>query len=252
MKNLFKFGLLAFVLTFSGCQKDDDSGNNLPGNNLNTGSSARDILSAERFGKMVIEVHYASGFTPDAGVLNDLKTFIDTYANKPDGIEIVPKQIETPATNSYSFSDVRDIENQNREVFNEPNTLALYVFLSDKDFSENEGNQLTLGAAYQNTSLVIFQKTIRDNSNGFGASESLLTSTVLHHEIGHLMGLVDLGTSPQQSHEDEEHPKHCDVETCLMYWAVENQRAIGMIGGMNAPPDLDPFCKTDLKANGGK
>ena len=253
MKNLIKFGLLALVLSFYSCNKDDDSEGGLPGNNLNTGSSAHDILSADRFGKMTIEIQYPAGFAPASGVIAQMQSFLNTYCNKPDGIEIVPREITTPAGDSYDFSDIRAIEKDKREVFNSENNLALYIIFSDKEFSGNEGNQFTLGAAYQNTSTVIFLKTIRDNSGGLGApSEALLTSTVLHHELGHLMGLVNLGTSQQQDHEDTEHEKHCNDESCLMYWAVETQAALGMIGGMSGAPDFDAQCKADLKANGSK
>ncbi|MGB0175961.1 MAG: membrane metalloprotease [Owenweeksia sp.] len=253
MKNLIKFGLLALVLSFSSCNKDDDSDGGLPGNNLNTGSSARDILSAERFGKMTIEVQYPAGFAPAAGVISEMQLFLSRYCNKPDGIEIVPREITTPDGDSYDFDDIRAIEKSKREIFNSGNNLALYIFFSDKEFSGNEGNQFTLGAAYQNTSTVIFLKTIRDNIGGLGApSEALLTSTVLHHELGHLMGLVNLGTAQQQPHEDAEHEKHCNVESCLMYWAVESQAGLGMVGGMSSAPDFDAQCKADLKANGSK
>ncbi|HBF21303.1 MAG: peptidase [Owenweeksia sp.] len=253
MKNLIKLGLLAFVLSFSACKKDDDSDGGLPGNNLNTGASARDILSADRFGKITVEIQYPAGFAPDAGIITNLKNFISTYCHKPDGIEIVPVQITTPAAESYDFPDVREIEKNNRTVFNKENELALYLLFSDKEYSGNEGNQFTLGAAYQNTSTVIFMKTIRNNSGGFGQpSEVLLASTVLQHELGHLMGLVNLGADMQQDHEDKEHEKHCNEKSCLMYWAVETQAAMGNIVGMNTPPDLDAQCRADIRAKGGK
>ncbi|MEQ9261563.1 MAG: membrane metalloprotease [Owenweeksia sp.] len=252
MKNLFKLGLLAFVLSFSSCEKDNDSNGGIPGNDLNTGSSAHDILSADRFGKITIEVQYPAGFTPASGVIAGMEAFLNTHCNKPGGIEVVPVEINTPDGDSYDFTDIRNIENANRQIYNKENELALYVLFSDKEFSGNEGNQFTLGAAYQNTSTVIFLKTIRDNSGGLGPSEALLTSTVLHHELGHLMGLVNLGTPQQEDHEDKEHEKHCNVESCLMFWAVESQQIIGNMENLTSPPDFDAQCKADLKGNGGK
>jgi len=66
------------------------------------------------------------------------------------------------------------------------------------------------------------------------------------------MGLVNLGADMQQDHEDKEHEKHCNEKSCLMYWAVETQAAMGNIVGMNTPPDLDAQCRADIRAKGGK
>ena len=43
--------------------------------------------------------------------------------------------------------------------------------------------------------MVIFGKTIHDNSGALGqTSRTKLESTVLDHEFGHILGLVDIGS----------------------------------------------------------
>ena len=56
----------------------------------------------------------------------------------------------------------------------------------------------------------------------------------------------------QENHEDTEHPKHCNDEDCLMYWAAETGAGITNMANMNSAPVLDSQCLADLKANGGK
>ena len=40
------------------------------------------------------------------------------------------------------------------------------------------------------------------------------------HEIGHLMGLVNLGTPMVVNHEDPTHAYHCNDRNCAMYFSL--------------------------------
>ncbi len=114
------------------------------------------------------------------------------------------------------------------------------------------GSANTLGIAYRNTSIALFGKTIHDNSGGVGqTSRTKLEATVLEHEIGHLLGLVDLGSSMQVDHKDSSNGNHCNNKNCLMYYASETTDILGFII-TGSIPQLDTNCKADLKANGGK
>ena len=61
-----------------------------------------------------------------------------------------------------------------------------------------------------------------------------------------------MGTALQSAHEDPAHPKHCDVEDCLMYWAAETDSGLDNLMGNSSAPQLDSQCIADLQANGGK
>lgn len=78
-------------------------------------------------------------------------------------------------------------------------------------------------------------------------SRQQLFTTLLQHEFGHLLGLVDQGSPMQHSHRDTDNGAHCDNRSCLMYYAVETDAASAAI-----TPLLDAACRADLKANGGK
>lgn len=126
------------------------------------------------------------------------------------------------------------------------------LFIDGKS-STDEGNNAVLGTAYWNTSFVIFQETVVNFSNSpFEPNRSLLETTVITHELGHILGLTNLGSPLQSDHEDEEHPKHCDVETCLMFWSAETGAGITNMARMSNAPQLDAQCIADLQANGGK
>ena len=110
-----------------------------------------------------------------------------------------------------------------------------------------------MGVAYRNTSFVVFEETVqRFSGQPLAPSTTVLETTVLNHEFGHLLGLVNAGTTPQTDHQDVEHGRHCTTEDCLMFWTAETGEGLlnSISGGVI--PSLDPLCIQDLQANGGK
>src|SRR5207237_5065751 len=105
---------------------------------------------------------------------------------------------------------------------------------------------------YRNTSIALFGKTIHDNSGAVGqSSRTKLEATVLEHEIGHLLGLTDVGSPMQTPHKDATHGNHCDNSNCLMYYAAETTDVLGFLITGNIPSP-DAHCIADMHANGWK
>lgn len=253
LKYLLFFTLLVANLN---CSKDDkaseENGINTSGNKKSTGSSARGFLAADKYQSLVVEVSYVENFRPNVQTLINLKQFLETLANKPNGITIVEKQIPTPNKSVFSINDITEIENANRSKYNDTGILAVHILyingISDSDTSSSK----TLGSAYFNTSIVIYEQNIKDLSDELNEPNRVdLETTVLFHEFGHLLGLVDLGSPMQNNHLDTEHDKHCNNESCLMFWKVENSGVLQMMTSGNVP-QFDANCLLDLKANGGK
>lgn len=244
--------LLAFILlAASGCKKADTI-TNLPSindaNNKVVGASANDLLTSANFSSVKIEIQYMPGFQPDAAAINNLSTFLNSLINKPGGISIIQTQIGAGGKSVYTSNDIATIEKNNRTVYTTGNQLGVYLLYTDGNFSE--GN--VLGLAYRNTSMSLLGKTIHDNSGAVGqTSRTKLESTVLNHEFGHILGLVDLGSAMQSNHKDGAHGNHCNNNNCLMYYASETTDILGILITGNIPP-LDANCKADLTGNGGK
>jgi len=91
-----------------------------------------------------------------------------------------------------------------------------------------------------------------DGWQGGGFYESFANfAEVATHELGHVLGLVDLGSAMQQTHKDAAHGNHCDVTSCLMFWSVNTSDFVAnLLGGTIPTPDAK--CAADLTANGGK
>lgn len=252
MKNLKYFFFASLLVLNIACSSDDDnSTTSIPGNNLSLGKSAHDLLANDIFTEMEIEIVYPEGFAPEANSLIQLKTFLELHTYKTN-ITFIERQIATPSGAPYTIDEIRTIEADNRTSFNTENTISVFIFFANGDREGMEEGKITLGTAYQNTSMVIFEKTIQNNTQGFGAPDkSSIEITTLTHEFGHLFGLVDIGSEMQNNHLDPDSGGHCNVEGCLMRAQVEFSSGItGMLG--NGIPDLGAECIADLQANGGR
>lgn len=236
---------------------EDNDGNPMEidtsANKKNVGDSSSDLLSSNSFEKLIIEILYVGELNPTAATMDNFKSFLEVHLNKPQGVEIVQRQITSPNQEVYSIEDIRNIEDDNRRKFNDQGTIAVSGIFIDGEYDQNTDNGSVLGVAYRNTSFVIFEETIREFSNQpLAPSLTTLESVVVNHEVGHLLGLVNAGTTMQKDHQDTEHGRHCTDEGCLMFWTAETgEGLLNMLTG-GSVPSLDALCVNDLRANGGK
>lgn len=208
------------------------------------GASARDLLKASPFRSLRVDIQYMNGYAPDNQALSQLQQFLATYLAKPGGIRISSTAIGDQSQGTYTDTEIRNLEHLYRQTYSSDSVLDVYILYVDGSYSTNA----VLGLAYQNTSICMMGQTIQAHSGGINqVSRSVLEATVLEHEFGHLLGLVNLGAPMQTPHEDAAHPHHCTNQQCLMYYAVETT-SLGGILGTGSVPSLDADCQNDLKA----
>lgn len=258
MKSLYTYFAIALIsmLCFSGCSKKDDGTTGTPGeipainpeNNKSTGYSAYDLLNDAGYKSLQLEVQYMPGFQPDGPSLNNMLSLLNSILNKPVGITLIQKEIPSSGLKQYDLKEIGAIEQKYRTAYNSNGKIAVYILIADANYSDNG----VLGVAYRNTSFALFGKKINDNSGGVGqASRTKVVTTVLEHEFGHLLGLVDVGSPMKTDHVDTDHAAHCNNQDCLMYYATETTELLGILQ-TGKIPSLDNACVADLKANGSK
>jgi hypothetical protein len=212
------------------------------------------FLSSSKYTNLVIEINYVSSFAPTDQSISNLTAFLQQRINKPNGISVTKNAISVSNSgSSYSLSQVQDIEIANRKMVTSGSTLTAYILYLDKEYAGTASTQAkVLGINYQKSSIVLFENTIAQFSGGLTQpSRSLLETTVVEHEFGHVLGLTNNGTPMQTPHQDTPNGSHCNNSACLMYYAVETSNVVQNLVG-SAPPDLDANCLNDLRANGGK
>lgn len=236
------------AVLFGSCDKNSNPLSSSGSNGQQVGASSRDLLSATNYTTLKIELDYMPGMRPTANTINNIKAFLTGVSNKPAGIEVMLTEIPSAGKSAYSLTDIQAIEAAERSQFTGGNVIGAYLLFVDGNYSQ--GN--VVGIAYKNTSMCIFGKTIQDNSGGLlMPSTEKLETTVVEHEFGHILGLVDIGSPMQVNHKDSQNGSHCSNEACLMYFQVETTDALANL--VNGPvPGLDQNCRNDLKANGGK
>lgn len=260
--------LLAFAM---GCSSDDNSGggndpneisNPRPdpnidrsGNLLATGSSASDILGNANFSRLRIEIGFVTGFRPTASAITDFTDYLRQFTFKED-IEVVFNELPSPDEEDLTLQEIAELETNNRTVYNDGDTLGIYIYFADapSDGDDLDSGLVTLGAVYRNTSMVIYESTIRTlSSRSSVITLANVETATLHHEFGHLFGLVNLGTDPVNDHEDTEAPNHCNVPGCLMRAELQfGGGMMDMMENMGIVPVLDAECILDLQSNGGR
>ena len=101
-----------------------------------------------------------------------------------------------------------------------------------------------LGVAVRGDVAAIFSDAVDESASpliGSGAIETAVTT----HEVGHLLGLVDLHL--KTGRQDPEHPGHSTNRGSVMYWAVESTLVTDLLTG-GPPRDFDDADRADLAA----
>jgi len=245
------FSILFLFVFIAGCQQDDsEDPNDTRAENLKAlGLSAEDLLSSDIYKKLVVEFVYSDGFRPKTETLQSFRNFLNRRLNKPGGITFVETVIDPPAGEPYTISEIRNIESEVRTRYTTDDQIAVYVFFANGNADSDTETTVTLGTAYQNTSIVIYQETLQSLDQDL----FLLEATTLRHEFGHILGLINIQGDDihPEGHIDFENNKHCLVETCLMYYQVTIPSTIPNPNKGDIPL-LDELCLEDLRAKGGK
>lgn len=251
-KLLIIFLSFAFVIS---CTKEDIN-NRDTGKSANlklTGSSGPDLLSDMEFTSMNIEIVYAEGFRPTSEAINIFRNFLASRVYKPDGIQINLRSVEPSGRSPFNKDDITAVERETRTLYNVGDEIAVWIYFADGEKEEDSDTTVTLGSAFRNTSIIIYEKTINDFAARNGAPpKAIIEAATLNHEFGHLFGLVDLGINPVSDHEDPEKEGHCDVDECLMRASIEFGSGVINVINDNTVPELDDACIQDLQSVGGK
>ncbi|MDO9373338.1 MAG: hypothetical protein Q7T76_02915 [Ferruginibacter sp.] len=242
-RKIFVFVVISTCFFLSACQKEEIH-DNLDYQTL--GTSANDLLSGGSYSRLEIEINFMPGNAPDPESMSNLVDFLKTYINKPGGINIYAREIPSENKPVLSISDIVRIEKKYRTNFSAYHVIGVQVLITDGEYYKPD----IFATSYWNTSFCIFGKSLNDFSGNPGQiKRTTLLTTLLQHEFGHLLGLVNQGSPMQSNHVDPANPAHCTNPDCLMYFQIESSNSAG---NTNSLPTLDANCIADLKANGGK
>ena len=175
----------------------------------------------------------------DSDAINLLKTRIEEVTDKSS---ISVSQNSFGSTDeSYTLEEILAIEDTQRQRYKSGNTFIIHILYLNGEYQDNEQ---ALGVAYKGSSFVLFKEKI-DDASFLLISDKDIEKSVIVHEFGHLLGLVNMGYQSPHDHEDPDHPHHSNNEESVMYWAIESQDIANQIDG-EPPNNFDSYDLDDL------
>ncbi|MCM2277281.1 MAG: hypothetical protein NDJ89_04340 [Oligoflexia bacterium] len=225
-----------------------DKGVYQPG--MRVGFSAGELLRTSHFDRVVVEIQSVRGFAPSQEAVNLTQRFLERHLKRSPG------QIQIHASDSipvaslggktrFTLSDVRFIESRYRRRYTQKGTLTIYLLFLNGSSADDHGEFKMLGQAHSNTSIVIYENTILEKvAENPNASRPVAEATIIAHELGHVLGLVNIDRRSGTGHEDPLHANHCDDPRCLMHFTAENTLFVSPTG---AVPELTESCLRELE-----
>ena len=205
-----------------------------------TGACRYEILRSWDYSRVHIEINYVTENAPDSDALDLLKKRIQEVTDKTS--VSVSQNAFGSTDESYSLDEILEIENSQRERYKSGNTFIIHILYLNGEYQDNDQ---TLGLAYKGSSFVLFKEKIEDASFLL-ISDKDIEKSVIVHEFGHLLGLVNNGYQSPHDHEDPDHPNHSNNEESVMYWAIESQEISNQLDG-EPPNDFDSDDLDDLE-----
>lgn len=220
------------------------------------------LVRADQFTSLVFELDAVEGSAPSADaqamVIEQLTGLID----KPQGISVRLDQSLVAAADEHSWTDeeLRTLAEQTQTLAPESERVVVHVLALDGHKDTDTAELTTLGLSWGHDTVVLFSSTIEASCTTRSARAINTTrfcdqavASIWLHELGHLLGLVNLGLDMQHAHEDPEHAAHCSDPNCLMYWAYHRTGVVDRLrdrfdSGELEPPALDVHCQEDLSA----
>ena len=231
--------MLILILINSGCLESESP--------PSLGDFAKSYLQGGKYKRIIIEIDYVEGHRPSAQALDILRNRINLYCDKPDG-EVIFQDAITTSQSQYTDDDIRDLEDKHRNYDKTSSDIVIYVLYLDGEYKKDSN---VLGIAYGPSSIAIFKEKIDSIAIPVWAINLVdstdYESSVLVHEFGHLLALVNIIYKSERKHESA-YQHHCIHEECVMYHSVESASIKNLVTQENPKPPSDfcNDCKDDL------
>ena len=201
------------------------------------GSAAAFYLRAAPATSIVLEISAESGAEPAGGTVDHLRATLAEVSGKP---VTVAGGGALPSREAWTADQLRAAADAASSARQGERAVVRLLFVHGR-YAEADN---VLGVAVRADVAAIFSDAVEESASpliGAGAIEAAVTT----HEVGHLLGLVDLHLKTGRA--DPEHPGHSRNEGSVMYWAVESTLVTDLLTG-GPPRDFDDADRADLAA----
>ncbi|MEY2434239.1 MAG: hypothetical protein QOC92_3964, partial [Acidimicrobiaceae bacterium] len=200
------------------------------------GSFAPGILSPSHSSQVVLEVRTQSNASPRQSTIDHVTSVLRSVSAKP--VDVAQGAGIAGAEKSWSADELRTIADQGASQGE--GRAVIHLLFVHGSFG---GDDSVLGVALRGDTAAIFPDQVDSASTPLVGSGGIEVAVVTH-EVGHLLGLVDLFLSTGR--QDPDHPGHSTNSKSVMFWAVESSLVADLLQG-GPPKDFDSADLADLQ-----
>jgi len=198
------------------------------------GEGAGWYLQADGAASILVEVRSQAGAEPRSAAIERVQAVLADLTGKP--VEISAAAVPGSAR-TWTADEVRALADGGAAASPARGVLRL-LFLRG-GFAESER---AVGVAVRSDVAAVFADRVDEAAGVFG-DRAAVEEAVTMHEVGHLLGLVDLVLATGRA--DPEHPGHSPNRGSVMYYAVEST-LLGTVLSGGPPRDFDADDLADL------
>lgn len=177
------------------------------------GGAARALLQRGKYDHIVLEFDYIAGRLPSVEAQNLLAQRIHEVTDKPV-LFAGADEISTGQA-KWSIDQILDLS-RSRDMRSKGSTVALWIVYLD---GESEEQPAALGVAASSTVIAIFADRIARFAQTLPPVQ--IEMPTLIHELGHILGLVNLVYDSPRAHADPSYPEHSNNPASVMYHSYE-------------------------------
>lgn len=199
------------------------------------GSLAGRYLRPDGSEQVLIQILAQDGAAPQPAVPERIRSVLARVSGKPvalagAGLGGGPRQ--------WTSDELRALADRSSPAPTPQQAVLTLLFLRG-GFAENER---AVGVAVRGDVAAVFADRVTEAAGTLG-SRTAVEDAVTMHEVGHLLGLVDLVLDTGR--QDPEHPGHSPNRDSVMYYAVESTLLGSVLSG-GPPQDFDQADLDDL------
>lgn len=205
------------------------------------GDLARGFLRPTPYTRVAVQIDEAGDAAPSRSVVQRMLSVLRDATQKPvdqvDGQHLAGKG----PNGCWSIDDIARADEVNRDAHTRGTTVALHaLFLDGKPCNDPNG----AGLAFSASGIAVFTHQAESAAHG-AVSPDVYVRVAATHEIGHVLGLVNIGYHSVHPHEDAQHPGHSNDDQSVMYWAIDRVDLLSALV-FGPPQDFDSDDKDDL------
>ena len=190
-------------------------------------------------GTVVFDVLAQEGTRLRTSTTRHLVEVLTRESGKP--VDITTSEPVPGNRRSWTAAAIVAAADEHATLARTPAKPVIRVLVLRGAFAEQDS---AIGVAVRGDVFAIFTEQITRAATPL-VPPSMIEDAVTIHELGHLLGLVDLVVD--RNREDPQHPSHSTNRNSVMYWAIESDLVAQVLDG---PPanDFDADDQADLAA----